>query len=305
MKVAVLMGGKSTERLISLESGKGVLKALLNQGIQAFALDIPEHLSGLVELLEEQKPDVVFNALHGRYGEDGCIQGLLNLMEIPYTHSGVLASALSMDKQRAKVIVASMGIDVPRGYMITKEQLIQGNMISKPYILKPNNEGSSVGVRIIRIEEDECQIIEEWPYSQPILTEEYIAGREVSVVVMDDGAVGVVEIVPHTGFYDYHTKYTAGMAEHVVPAEISVEWTKKLMQQAYKIHQAFGCRGVSRSDFRLDEQTGRCVFLEINVNPGLTPLSLVPEVVSKIKGMSYDDLIVQLIKVAGYEKQAY
>lgn len=302
MKVAVLMGGKSTERLVSLESGKGVLKALLNQGYQAFALDIPEQISGLVDLLEEQKPDVVFNALHGRYGEDGCIQGLLNLMEIPYTHSGVLASALSMDKQRAKVIVASMGIDVPRGYMITKEQLIQGNMLSKPYVLKPNDEGSSVGVHIIRTDEDERRVIDEWSYNKPVLTEEYIGGREVSVVVMDDGAVGVVEIIPHTGFYDYHTKYTVGVADHIVPADISGEWTKKLMQQAYKIHQALGCRGVSRSDFRLDEQTGRCVFLEINVNPGLTPLSLVPEVVSKIKGMSYDDLIVQLIKVAGYEK---
>lgn len=302
MKVAVLMGGKSTERLVSLESGKGVLKALLNQGYQAFALDIPEQISGLVDLLEEQKPDVVFNALHGRYGEDGCIQGLLNLMEIPYTHSGVLASALSMDKQRAKVIVASMGIDVPRGYMITKEQLIHGNMLSRPYILKPNDEGSSVGVHIIRTDEDERRVIDEWSYNKPVLTEEYIAGREVSVVVMDDGAVGVVEIVPHTGFYDYHTKYTSGEAEHIVPADISGEWTKKLMQQAYKIHQALGCRGVSRSDFRLDEQTGRCVFLEINVNPGLTPLSLVPEVVSKIKGMSYEDLIVQLIRVASYEK---
>ncbi len=301
MKVAVLMGGHSSERNVSLESGKGVLKALLDNGHKAFAVDVVFPISGLVSFLEEEKPDVVFNALHGKYGEDGCVQGLLNLMKIPYTHSGVLASAVSMDKQKTKIIASSLGIDVPDGKLICKENILKGGGFKRPYVVKPNNEGSSVGVSIIHSVADEEKLLQEWVCDVPMLLEEYIAGREVSVVVLDDGAVGVVEIKPNQGFYDYQTKYTIGAATHQIPAEIDIDWTEKLKADAYAIHQALGCRGVSRSDFRLDEQNGRAVFLELNANPGMTPLSLVPEVVLNIKGMSYGTLVEYLLHKATYE----
>ena len=301
-KIAVLMGGQSSERVVSLESGKGVLKALAEKGYEPIALDVPEKLSGLVCFLEENKPDVVFNALHGKYGEDGCIQGLLNLMRIPYTHSGVLASALSMNKQEAKTLVKSAGVDVADGKIITKEDILAGKALPKPYVIKPNDEGSSVGVYIIKTGADEQKLLADWPFDKPVLTEEYIAGRELSVVVLFDEAVGIVEIKQGDGFYDYHTKYTAGVATHVVPAPLPQKWEEELKRQALIAHRVLGCKGVSRSDFRFDEATGRGVFLELNANPGMTPFSLVPEVVAKIKNINYPELVDLLVKAAEYEK---
>ncbi len=300
-RVVVLAGGLSSEREVSLDSGKNVLKALLSKGYEAMMIDMQPPLSSLTTALETLHPDVVFNALHGKYGEDGCIQGLLNMMRIPYTHSGVLASALSMNKQRAKEVAASYGIDVPVGRLISDSELRAGQVLPKPYVIKPNDEGSSVGVYIIQTEADESQMLAERVFDKPVLMEEYIAGRELSVVVTDKGAIGVVEIVPTNGFYDYEHKYTTGAATHVIPAFISDEWTKRLMAAAEKAHKAFGCRGVSRSDFRLDEQTGRGVFLELNANPGMTALSLVPDVIQKITGMSYADFVADLVERVTYE----
>lgn len=300
-RVVVLAGGMSSEREVSLESGRNVLKALLDKGYAAQMIDVQQPISGLVYALEQFKPDVVFNALHGKYGEDGCIQGLLNMMKIPYTHSGVLASALSMDKQRAKTVVAMHGVDVPAGRLITYQEIKDGMTIPKPYVLKPNDEGSSVGVYIIRTEADEKQFLSERVIDKPLLMEEYIDGRELSVVVTDSGAAGIVEIIPEEGFYDYAHKYTSGAATHVIPAQISDEWTKRLMKDAEIAHKAFGCRGISRSDFRLDEKKGRGVFLELNANPGMTALSLVPEVLAQMRGQNYADFVVALVEQAGYE----
>ena len=300
-RVVVLAGGMSSEREVSLESGRSVLKALSDKGYQAMMLDVQTPISGLVSALEQLKPDVVFNALHGKYGEDGCVQGLLNLMKIPYTHSGVLASALSMDKQRAKTLAKMHGIDVPNGRLVTYEDVANRQTLPKPYVLKPNNEGSSVDVYIIRTEEDEKSFLSKRVVDKTFLMEEYIDGRELSVVVTDEGAVGVVEIVPVDGFYDYTHKYTTGAATHIIPAQIPESWTQKLMTVAETVHQVFGCRGVSRSDFRLDETKGRGVFLELNANPGMTALSLVPEVLAKMRGQSYADFTALLVERAGYE----
>lgn len=301
-KVVVLMGGASSEREVSLESGKGVLKALMQKGYEALALDAAENIAGLAGFLEETRPDAVFNALHGKYGEDGCIQGLLNMMKIPYTHSGVLASALSMNKQAAKVLLKSAGVDVAQGKLVAKEDILSGKALLKPYIIKPNDEGSSVGVYIVKTDGDEQKLLFEWPFQKPVLTEEYIAGREFSVVVLFDEAVGIVEIKPKEGFYDYHAKYTEGSAVHVIPADLPAKWENEMKRQALTAHRMLGCGSVSRSDFRFDEMQGRCVFLELNANPGMTPFSLVPEVVLKMKQIDYSDLVELLVKAADYEK---
>ncbi len=300
-RVVVLAGGMSSERQISLDSGMNVLKALLSKGYDAMMIDVQLPVSSLAAALEKLKPDVVFNALHGKYGEDGCIQGLLNMMQIPYTHSGVLASALSMNKQKAKEIATSHRIDVPLGCLVTDEELRTGPRLPMPYVIKPNDEGSSVGVFIIQSVVDETKVLAENVFEKRVLMEEYIPGRELSVVVTDKGAIGVVEIVPTDGFYDYKHKYTTGAASHLIPAPISQEWTDKLMQVAETAHRVFGCRGVSRSDFRLDEKAGRGIFLELNANPGMTVLSLVPEVISKITGVSYADFVTDLVEHAVYE----
>ncbi len=297
-KVVVLMGGMSSERMVSFESGKCVLKALLSRGYNAMALDVQQPISGLVQALEQMKPDVVFNALHGRYGEDGCIQGLLNMMQIPYTHSDVLASAISMDKQQTKLIASQLGIDVPNGRLVTLADIKQGNTLPKPYVLKPNDEGSSVGVYIIRTKEDEKSFLFERDIDKIWLMEEYIEGREMSVVVTDKGVAGIVEIIPNEGFYDYKHKYTQGAATHVIPAQLTEQQAEKLGQDSCAIHRILGCRQVSRSDFRLDEKTNRCVFLELNANPGMTSLSLVPEVLQIVQGISYTDFVVQLVESA-------
>lgn len=300
-KVAVLMGGMSSERMVSFESGKGVLKSLLERGYQAFAIDACLPISALVKALEIHKPDVVFNALHGKYGEDGCIQGILNMMRLPYTHSGVLASALSMDKKRTKEVAAKLGIDVAKGFLITKEDVLSQKDLTFPYVVKPNDEGSSLGVYIVTNEQDRSEMLSSWPFTKPVLMEEYIAGRELSVAVTDKEALGIVDIVPKIGFYDYKNKYAQGAADHIIPAVLPQSVEKELLVNALKLHQEMGCSGVSRSDFRYDGTTGRIVFLEINVNPGMTPLSLVPEIAAK-KGISYGELVEQLVQKADFER---
>lgn len=303
--VVVLKGGMSDERTISLQTGEGVAHALIQAGYRVFSYDVTPDIPALVRFLNETKPDAVFNALHGRYGEDGCIQGMLEMMRLPYTHSGVLASALAMDKERAKQMVSTLGIAVPKTKRVTRQDICDGFEFSFPYVVKPNDSGSSVGVFLVFNEADRARMLDVLSDNVLYLMEDYIPGRELSVAVTDAGALGIVEIIPKDGFYDFSHKYTAGTALHVVPAPIPEQDSQTLMTAAYQIHRLFGCKDVSRSDFRYDDITDpehpRFVFLELNTNPGMTELSLVPDV-AKFRGISYTDLVCQLIENARCEK---
>ncbi|MBR5130614.1 MAG: D-alanine--D-alanine ligase [Alphaproteobacteria bacterium] len=298
-RVAVLMGGISSEREISLRSGQGVLQALNEAGYSAFPIDLTHNLDEFVHILMREKPDVVFNALHGKYGEDGCVQGVLNLLKIPYTHSGVAASAIAMNKRLAKKIARDVGLTVANETMIVKGDIIDGDPLPMPYVVKPNDEGSSVGVFIIKTQTEKNKMLKQWSFERPVMMEEYIPGIEISVAVSDEKAFGVVEIVPLEGFYDFTNKYAQGATEHIIPARIPQKIYDEAMQQALLLHKELGCRGVSRSDFRYDNAKGkeRLVFLEINTNPGMTPISLVPEL-AKYQGLSYKDLVVWLVERA-------
>ena len=290
LKVAVLMWGISSERDISLMSGKGVMKALKSLRYPAKAILVNDDLSKLVQDLKRFKPDVVFNALHGKGGEDGCIQGLLNWMKIPYTHSGVMASSIGMDKEMARKIAQQIKVPVAKGGLKTKEEFLKMKL---PLVVKPNDEGSSIGVSLVLKESDRKKI--KWPKDKKLLVEEYIPGRELSVAVLDGKSLGIVELVPNKGWYDFQNKYKAGAVKHLLPAPVSKSIEKKLCQYAEKIHLALGARGVTRSDFRLDKN--RIVFLEINTNPGMTATSLVPDM-ARLKNLTYEDLIKKLIQGA-------
>lgn len=304
-KVAVLMGGISSEREISLKSGQGVLQALNEAGYSAFPVDLTHDVGGLVRILNREKPDVVFNALHGKYGEDGCVQGVLNLLQIPYTHSGVMASSIAMDKSMTKKIVQSIQVMVAEERLVEKKDIMAGNTLPYPYVVKPNDDGSSVGVFIVKTAAEKDKMLVDWNFDRPVLMETFIPGRELSVAVSDEGSLGVVEIVPHGGFYDFTNKYSQGGAEHLIPAPIPEKDYRAVMEQAYAIHKILGCRGVSRSDFRYDDTAknapAKMVFLEINTNPGMTPFSLVPDI-AKAKGTSYQDLVVWLVERATCDK---
>lgn len=296
-KVLVVMGGFSDERDISLLSGHQVAEALTQSGYEVFPYDLKD-ITDFVETLNRVRPDVVFNALHGKYGEDGCIQGLLNLMKIPYTHSGVLASAVGMDKNKTRLLAESAGVDVAAGGLMTREEFL-ANEPPMPYVIKPNDNGSSVGVFIVRDEADKKAALNVWQAGESRLVEDYIAGRELSVAVWEDKGVGVVEIVPKTGYYDFNNKYSEGGAEHVIPAQIPPEIYKEALERAALIHRLLGCRGVSRSDFRFDENNqNRLVFLEINTNPGMTALSLVPDIMRACQGTSYERVVSRLVEEA-------
>ena len=290
LKVAVLMGGISSERDISLMSGKGVMKALKNLGYPAKAILVNDDLSKLVQDLKRFHPDIVFNALHGKGGEDGCIQGLLNWMKIPYTHSGVMASSIGMDKEMTRKIAQQIKVPVAKGGLKTKEEFQKMNL---PLVVKPNDEGSSIGVSLVLRESDRKKV--KWPKGKKLLVEEYIPGRELSVAVLDGKALGIVELVPNKGWYDFQNKYQAGAVKHLLPAPVSKSIEKKLCQYAEKIHLSLEARGVTRSDFRLDKN--RIVFLEINTNPGMTATSLVPDM-ARLKNLTYEDLIKKLIQGA-------
>ena len=287
MKVAVLMGGISSEREISLLSGKGVMKALQKLGYQAKAIIVGEDLTALIKQLKTFKPDVVFNALHGKGGEDGCIQGLLNWMKIPYTHSGILASGVGMDKEMTREIASGVKVPVAKGGLKIKEEF---QKMKLPLVVKPNDEGSSIGVSILLKEADRKKV--KWPKGKKLLVEEYIPGRELSVAVLDGKALGTLELVPKKGWYDFKNKYQAGAVQHLIPAPVSSAIRKKLCQYAEKMHTALGARGVTRSDFRLDKN--KIVFLEINTNPGMTPTSLVPDM-AKLKNLTYEQLVEKLV----------
>jgi D-alanine-D-alanine ligase len=297
-RVAVLYGGWSSEREVSLVSGRDCAKALEESGYEVTSIDVEHDLTAFIAALDPA-PDVVFNALHGRHGEDGKIQGLLDILEIPYTHSGVLASALAMDKPMAKQLFAAAAIPCPDGRIVRREELANGPVIDPPYVIKPVNEGSSVGVHIVR-EGDNRPPLDDWPFGETVLVENYIPGRELTVAVMGDRALGVTELRPNEGFYDYAAKYEEGRTTHLCPAPISDEIADLAMDYALRAHAALGCRGVSRSDFRYDDtggEPGDLYMLEINTQPGMTPLSLVPEQAA-YTGVSFSELVSWMVENA-------
>lgn len=300
--IAVLKGGMSAEREVSLNSGLACANALRELGYKVTEIDVGIDLASV---LEQTKPDIVFNALHGKYGEDGCVQGLLEIMKIPYTHSGVLASSIAMDKPMAKVIFASVGLKVPEGKLVTSEELLAGNPMPRPFVVKPANEGSSVGVHIMMAgdnrpmseliaDERKCPTTN---HQQPVtyLVEEYITGREITVAVLNDTPLGVTEIRPISGFYDYENKYTDGKTEHLCPAPLSASEYEKVMEMGLAAHRSLGCRGLTRSDFRYDGTN--FYILEINTQPGMTNLSLSPEIAAHA-GISFNELVQQLVEAA-------
>lgn len=301
--VAVLMGGWSTEREVSLVSGAAVAKALRARGYRVSEVDAGRDLGVRLAALA---PDVAFNALHGRWGEDGCVQGLLEVMGIPYTHSGVRASANAMDKPTAKRLFEEVGIPCARGVIVSSSDRERGDPLPRPYVVKPLNEGSSVGVKIVQ-EGDNCPLAEDsfWAANPSVLVETYIPGREIQVAVMGDKALGAIEIRMKRGFYDYEAKYTAGFADHVMPAPIPEADYRKVLEHALAAHRVLGCRGVTRSDFRYDDTSGSgygdLYILEINTQPGMTPLSLVPEIAGHA-GIGFEDLVSWLVEDAGVER---
>jgi len=300
MHVAVLMGGLSSEREVSLSSGKGCADALEAQGVRVSRVDAGRDLAAV---LTDLKPDVVFNALHGAWGEDGCVQGVLETLGIPYTHSGVLASALAMDKDKSKAVLKAAGVVVPGGGLFDRHAVAAGHVIPPPYVVKPNAEGSSVGVYLIREGDQPCVAAGEdsWTYGEQVMVEPYIAGKELAVAVVGDKsgprALTITDITPAKGFYDYEAKYTPGGSVHVLPAVLPDHVFEAALRQSELAHVAMGCRGVSRSDFRYDDVKDELVFLEINTQPGMTPTSLVPEQAAYV-GMTYQDLVRWIVEDA-------
>ncbi len=271
---------------MSLSSGKDVEAALRSLGYDVTPIDAGEDLA---EQLKAASPDCVFNALHGRWGEDGCVQGICEWLKIPYTHSGVLASALAMDKPVAKRIFATAGLACAKGGVFSAEQIMAADVMARPYVIKPLNEGSSVGVAIVR--EGEALPAD---LKGDYLVEEYIAGREIEVAVLDGKALGAIEIVSSNAFYDYEAKYTDGVATHLMPAPLSDAQSAEVLEMAAKAHDALGCRGLTRSDFMLSE-AGEFFILETNTQPGMTPLSLAPEIAA-YAGISFNELVERLVE---------
>jgi D-alanine-D-alanine ligase len=306
LHVAVLMGGLSPERDVSLSSGQGCVAALERLGARVTPVDAGRDIA---EVLARLRPDVALNALHGVWGEDGCVQGVLETLQIPYTHSGVLASALAMDKQKAKDVLSAAGVTVPGGGLFDRFEVARGHVIAPPYVVKPNAEGSSVGVYIVR-EGANAPASEvggdAWTFGQRVLVEPYVAGKELCVTVLGekDGprALTVTEIVSVHSFYDYESKYVAGGSRHVLPAEIPPEITETCLRQSELAHTALGCRGVTRSDFRYDDVKNDLVLLEVNTQPGMTPTSLVPEQAAHV-GVGYDDLVKWMVEDASCPRE--
>lgn len=293
-RIAVLKGGRSAEREVSLVSGRECAAALRSEGFEVVEIDAG---ADLADVLAREAPDVAFNALHGRWGEDGCVQGILEWLGIPYTHSGVLASALAMDKDRTKAIFAAAGLPVARGLLAPRDEVRTAHPMTPPYVVKPNNEGSSVGVYLVQEGANgPPQLGDDMP--ETVLVEEYVAGRELTTTVLGDRALAVTDILSE-GWYDYHAKYAPGGSRHVVPAELPEEITEACLDYALRAHRALGCRGVSRTDFRWDEGRGLggLYLLETNTQPGMTPTSLAPEQAAHV-GMSFGALVRWMVEDA-------
>ncbi|WP_254474351.1 D-alanine--D-alanine ligase [Bartonella sp. B1098] len=297
--IAVLMGGFSSERSVSLSSGTACADVLEAQGYRVSRLDVDAHIASVLEQLQ---PDIAFNALHGPFGEDGRIQGILEYLKIPYTHSGVMASALAMDKGRAKIIVASVGVCVAPSRIMNRFAVGQTHPMEPPYVIKPVYEGSSFGVVIVQ--ENEAAPPHniggvEWRYADEVMVEKYIPGRELTCAVLGNEVLDVCEILPsqHFPFYDYDSKYKTGGSLHICPAQLSLNIYQSVQRMSLAAHQAIGCRGVSRSDFRFDEKTGELVWLEINTQPGMTSTSLLPDI-AKASGRTYGDIVQWMVEDA-------
>jgi len=303
--IAVLMGGFSSERPVSLSSGNACADALEKVGDQVTRVDVDRQVAAR---LAELKPDVAFNALHGPFGEDGTIQGILEYLAIPYTHSGVLASALAMHKERAKIVAKAAGVPVAEAKVLHRLDAAPTHVMPPPYVIKPVAEGSSFGVLIVR--EDQSRPPQElyasdWPYGDMIMAERYVHGRELTCAVMGGVALEVCEIVPEGyAFYDYESKYQPGGSRHVVPADIPKPVARRIQEHSLAAHEAIGCRGISRSDFRYDDrfgEGGELVWLEVNTQPGMTPTSLVPDI-ARAAGHSFEDLLTWMVEDASCDR---
>jgi D-alanine-D-alanine ligase len=302
--IAVLMGGWSAEREVSLRSGTACADALERQGFRVSRIDVTREIA---RVLRELKPDVALNVLHGRPGEDGTIQGLLEVLAIPYTHSGVLSSALAMQKDLAKVVLRAAGVPVPEGLVVSRLDAAKEHVLPRPYVIKPIAEGSSVGVFIVTPEHDHPpQELhrEDWTFGERVLCESYIAGKELTCAVIGDEALGVIEIVSAVQFYDYEAKYAPGGSKHLLPAPLSSFVYQEVRRLALQAHRALGCRGVSRGDFRYDDKiegTGGLFCLEVNTQPGMTETSLVPELAAHA-GKTFDELVRWMIEDASLDR---
>ena len=301
LHIAVLMGGWSAEREVSLMSGNGVADALESLGHRVTRIDLDRNVAAT---LAEAKPDVVFNALHGTPGEDGSVQGMLDLMGIRYTHSGMVTSVIAIDKQLTKQALVPHGIPMPGGRMVSRDELYRQDPLPRPYVLKPVNEGSSVGVAIVTAESNVGNPIHPdargpWQAFEELLAEPFIRGRELTTAVLGDQALGVTELKPKSGFYDYESKYTDGLTEHVFPAQIPDDVAEACKRIALDAHRLLGCKGASRADFRWDDTQGvdGLFLLEVNTQPGMTPLSLVPEQARHL-GIDYASLVQRIVEEA-------
>jgi D-alanine-D-alanine ligase len=296
-KVAVLMGGLSAEREVSLVTGRACAAALRQAGYEVVEVDAGIDLA---HQLDQSKPDCVFNALHGHWGEDGCVQGILEWLRIPYTHSGVLASALAMDKIRTKEVYVAHGLPVVPSLLAPREAVEAGHLLPPPYVVKPNNEGSSVGVYIVREGSNAPRLAATMP--AVVMVESYVPGRELTTTVMGDRALGVTDILTD-GWYDYEAKYAPGGSRHVIPAEVPVEISEACLDYALRAHAVLGCRGVSRTDFRWDETRGLAglVLLETNTQPGMTPTSLAPEQAAH-QGISFPEFCAWMVEDASCDR---
>ena len=301
LHVAVLMGGWASERPVSLMSGEGVAKALESRGHQVTRIDMDRDVA---QRLTEAGADVVFNALHGVPGEDGTVQGMMDLMGLTYTHSGLATSVIAIDKQLTKQALVPHGIPMPGGHIVDSASLFEADPLPRPYVVKPVNEGSSVGVAIVTQDGNYGSPIGRdvegpWQHFDQLLAEPYIRGRELTTAVLGDEALLVTELRPKSGFYDFDAKYTDGMTEHVCPADIPNDIGEACKAIALRAHQLLGCRGASRSDFRWDDTQGveGLFLLEVNTQPGMTPLSLVPEQAAKL-GIEYAELVERIVEDA-------
>ncbi|MCL6230242.1 D-alanine--D-alanine ligase [Bartonella bilalgolemii] len=297
--IAVLMGGLSSERSVSLSSGSACADVLEAHGYYVTRVDVDSRIASILEKLQ---PHIVFNALHGLFGEDGCIQGILEYLKIPYTHSGVMASALAMDKGRAKIIAASAGVPVAPSYTMSRFAIGSKHPLEPPYVIKPVREGSSFGVIIVSGDEafpPHNIASSEWMHEDEVIVEKYIPGRELTCAVLGNEVLDVCEIIPdrHFQFYSYDSKYKSDGSIHICPAQLSLNIYQKVQRISLAAHQAIGCRGVSRSDFRFNEETEELIWLEINTQPGMTPTSLVPDI-AKASGRTYSDIVKWIVEDA-------
>ncbi len=302
--VAVLMGGWSAEREVSLRSGRACAEALTRQGFRVTRIDVGRDIASVLGTV---KPDVALNVLHGRPGEDGTLQGILEILAIPYTHSGVMASAVAMQKDVAKVLLRAADVPAPEGIVASRFEAAKNHLLAPPYVIKPIAEGSSVGVFIVTEAHDHPPqelYRDDWTYGDRVIVEKYIAGKELTCAVMGEQALGVIEIVPTVRFYDYDAKYAPGGSKHLLPAPLSSFVYQQVRRLALAAHCALGCRGVSRADFRYDDRiegTGGLVCLEVNTQPGMTETSLVPELAAHA-GIPFDELVRWMIEDASLDR---